>query len=243
MRLILLAAGRGSRMKSLTEDSPKCSLSIGSSSLFELQLKAASELGISKISVVTGYKSNYFDRFNVAQIHNELWSKTNMVYSLLLASNLLLSETCLISYSDIFYFSAGLKVLTECGDEFALLYDPHWHKLWSQRFADPLIDAETFAFSDENFLTSIGQKINNPTLPEGQYMGLLKTTPSAWQKIIHYLSTLDADIIHRLDLTSLLNILIDNNVLRMRVYPYDGVWGEVDHPSDLDLYRSWTHLV
>ena len=56
MKAIILAAGRGSRMKSLTDEQPKCLIELRGKTLLEWQLGALREAGIAEIGIVTGYK-------------------------------------------------------------------------------------------------------------------------------------------------------------------------------------------
>ena len=60
MRAIILAAGRGSRMKTLTEKIPKCLVHLREKPLIEWQLAAIREAGITEIAVVTGYWGTSF---------------------------------------------------------------------------------------------------------------------------------------------------------------------------------------
>ena len=56
MKAIILAAGRGSRMKKLTNDKPKCLVKLHGKPLLEWQLESMRKSGISEIAIVTGYK-------------------------------------------------------------------------------------------------------------------------------------------------------------------------------------------
>ena len=67
-------------------------------------------------------------------------------------------EPCIVSYSDIFYDSQAVESLMEDNSELAVTYDPNWLELWTSRFGDPLLDAETFRMDENSFLTEIGNK-------------------------------------------------------------------------------------
>ena len=56
MKAIILAAGRGSRMGNLTDESPKCLVELRARPLLEWQLMAIREAGIDDIAIVNGYK-------------------------------------------------------------------------------------------------------------------------------------------------------------------------------------------
>ena len=52
MKAIILAAGRGTRMKELTEEKPKCLVELDGQSLLEKQLGALRQAGIEEIRLV-----------------------------------------------------------------------------------------------------------------------------------------------------------------------------------------------
>ena len=82
MNADILAAGRGSRMKNLTSDKPKCLVRLNGKPLIQWQLDALNQAGISNIAVVTGYKRELIADLDLIEFYNKRWSETNMVYSL-----------------------------------------------------------------------------------------------------------------------------------------------------------------
>jgi len=58
MKAIILAAGRGSRMKNLTDERPKCLVELRGNPLLDWQLAALLEAGIDRIAIDTGYRQN-----------------------------------------------------------------------------------------------------------------------------------------------------------------------------------------
>lgn len=93
MRAILLAAGMGTRLRPLTEDTPKSLIKINKEPLLERQVKFLNEIGIKEIYIVTGYLKEKFkyleDKYNVVLIHNEYYNKYNNIYSMYLAKEFL----------------------------------------------------------------------------------------------------------------------------------------------------------
>ena len=67
-------------------------------------------------------------------------------------------------------------------------------------------------------------------------MGLLKITPAAWQAIEELLGRLDRQVRDRLDMTGLLQRLLERR-FPIATISADGQWGEVDSASDLALYE------
>jgi choline kinase len=111
VKAIILAAGRGSRMKSLTDEHPKCLVELRGKPLLEWQLESLRAAGISDIAVVTGYKREVLAERGLSEFHNPRWAETNMVSSLACAESWLQGEPCIVSYSDIFYSPVAVQSL------------------------------------------------------------------------------------------------------------------------------------
>jgi choline kinase len=57
-RTIILSAGQGRRLLSLTENMPKCLLPVSGKPVIERQIDALLAAGIEEITVVTGFQSS-----------------------------------------------------------------------------------------------------------------------------------------------------------------------------------------
>jgi choline kinase len=237
MKCIILAAGRGSRLGHLTNDVPKCLLELGSITLLQRQINVLYEAGITEIGIVTGYQSDKLQEYSIKKFHNARWNKTNMVSSLIEAKEWLETSTCIVSYSDIFYGPEAINALVRSGNDLSITYDPHWLNHWKLRFDEPLDDAETFTHRDGK-LIEIGRKTRSLAEIDGQYMGLIKFSPRSWLNISRYLQTVEQSKIDNLQLTHLLNILVENRIQDIEVIPYEGIWGEIDNQRDLSLYGN-----
>ncbi|HEY6433200.1 MAG TPA: phosphocholine cytidylyltransferase family protein [Acetobacteraceae bacterium] len=237
MRAVILAAGRGSRMGQLTADSPKCLVTLAGKTLLDRQLAALSAGGATELGIVRGYRAEMLRRPGVVCFDNPRWDETNMVMSLAAAEAWLTTAPLIVSYGDIFYRRELVRALTAARGDLVITYDPSWYQLWSRRFEDPLSDAETFRIDGSGHLLEIGRKTHNPDAIQGQYMGLLKFTPSAWQKIAALLTALDPETCDHLDMTGLLRRLLAFGY-QIDTVCTTGNWGEVDSPGDLDLYET-----
>lgn len=237
MKALILAAGRGSRMENHTEEKPKCLVDVNGQTLLSMQVASLRAAGINQIGLVTGYKAHLLDGFADKTFHNADWANTNMVHSLTMASSWLEAGPCIVSYSDIFYEPAAVSALINETAALSLTYDPNWAELWSARFEDPLSDAETFQLDSDNWLTDIGRRPETIEMVEGQYMGLLKFTPTTWEAMRKMLDELPAAARDKLDMTSALRALIQAGS-RIKGVEYRGRWGEVDTSSDLAYYKE-----
>ena len=238
MKAIILAAGRGSRMKHLTADLPKCLVKLRGKPLIEWQLKALRAAGINDIAVVTGYKKNLLASYKLTEFHNVRWFDTNMVASLACADEWLQLEPSIISYSDIFYETSAVISLINCPEPLAITYDPNWLQIWKKRFGDPLLDAETFSINSSNQITDIGNKPSNVEQVQGQYMGLLRITPESWKQIVCVLSKLSKKERNEISMTYILQKVIKRTKLSVVGVSYEGEWGEIDSQTDLQIFSS-----
>jgi choline kinase len=237
VKAIILAAGRGSRMKSLTDERPKCMVELRGKTLLEWQLEALRGAGISEIAIVTGYKRELLANQGLVEFHNPRWADTNMVSSLACAEAWLEQEPCIVSYSDIFYSPVAVQSLMTCKASLAVTYDPNWLALWTERFGDPLLDAETFRLTDAGTLAEIGNKPTSVDDIQGQYMGLLRFTPEGWADVVRLRSALTPEQCDKVHMTHTLQQVIEAGRVAIQGVAYTGEWGEVDSAEDLFVYQ------
>lgn len=111
MKAVILAAGIASRLRPLTDDTPKCLLKVGEKNILELTINNIIANNIVEIIIVTGYLqekiknfvSNKYPGLNVTFIYNELYDSTNNIYSLWLTKESLSGDEMLLMDSDIIF--------------------------------------------------------------------------------------------------------------------------------------------
>ena len=238
MRGIILAAGRGSRLRHLGAERPKCLVELMGTRLLDLQVEALRRAGIAEIAVVRGYQGQMIDLPELTYFHNARWAQTNMVASLRIAAEWLRTAPALVSYADIFFRSQVVAALAATPGPLVISYDRDWRRLWERRFEDPLADAETFRIDAQGRLLEIGGRTASIADIQGQYMGLLKFTPAGWEIIEGHLRQLDAATADRLDMTGLLRRLLAGDALPIGTCATRGNWGEIDNPEDVALYEQ-----
>jgi choline kinase len=238
MKALILAAGRGTRMLRLTADRPKCLLEVRGKSLLDWQLEAINGAGIDEIAIITGYKHDLISRPGVSKFHNAKWQDTNMVSTLECARDWLQTEPCIVSYSDIFYDAVAIKTLASSNHPIAITFHIDWLNIWTKRFGNPLLDAESFRVTESGFVVEIGQKPKSVDEVQGQYMGLLKISPDGWKAMQNTLLAMPEEISTRISMTELLQKVIESTKIKIEALPFEGVWGEIDSEKDLKLYNS-----
>jgi NDP-sugar pyrophosphorylase family protein len=123
---VILAAGRGSRMGSLTANDPKCLVKIHHQSILYRQLLHLQHAGIKDVIVVTGYKheqvlnaiTEWNSSMNIITLYNQHWNIANNITSLALTHSLLQKDFMLLE-GDICLFGPLPQAL--CHQTAALL--------------------------------------------------------------------------------------------------------------------------
>jgi choline kinase len=111
MRAVILAAGRGTRIQSVTNGTPKCLIEIDGRTILENQIEGLWSAGVSKIAVVIGHnghlivnraKQLYKDCFHsLTFIENPEYAVTNNIYSLWMARHWARSSDFLCLNADV----------------------------------------------------------------------------------------------------------------------------------------------
>jgi choline kinase len=237
MHAVILAAGRGSRMGAHVEDRPKCLVELAHKPLIMRQIAALRGGGVSKVAAVRGYLGHKIDIPDTTYFENPRWAETNMVMSLVAASDWMRTQTVVISYADIFYQAEVVRKLAEAEGDLVVAYDRNWRSLWTKRFEDPLSDAETFRTDELGRLLDIGGRTDRIEDIQGQYMGLLKFKPKAWASVEAVLAGVDDATRNKMDMTTLLRRLLTGG-FPIQTVAISGQWGEIDSASDLEIYEA-----
>lgn len=232
---VLLAAGRGSRMGGQTDAQPKCLLPLAGRPLLEWTLRALRSNGIEDVLIITGWQSQCLAHWSKHLRHNPGWAGGNMVRSLQVADDWLRRAPTLVVYGDGAYGTSALQSALQANDaDLVVPVDTRWLELWCRRFANPLDDAETL-HRRGGYLSRIGQRPGSLGDIQGQFMGLLRTTPASWQRITARLDALELvqgrAAVDRLDMTGLLQSLLDAGE-RIACVEVAGGWVEIDSPQD-----------
>lgn len=121
MQAIILAAGMGKRLKALTNDSTKCMVKVNGVTMAERTLRSLDKLLLNRIIIVVGYKGDKLIEYvnslglktPIEYVNNEIYDKTNNIYSLYLAKDYLLTDDTLLLESDVVFEDAVLRRLVD----------------------------------------------------------------------------------------------------------------------------------
>lgn len=135
MRAIILAAGLGTRLRPMTDNTPKALIKVKDKPLVEYQIEYLKEKGIDEIIVVVGYLHEQFDylkeKYGVKLVFNEKYAEYNNFYSLYLVKDYLADSYVIDADNYLFknmfrsdinrstYFSVYRE---DCENEWFLIY-------------------------------------------------------------------------------------------------------------------------
>ena len=69
-KVIILAAGEGSRLHPMTDDKPKCMIEFNKKTLLEYQMDIFKQNNIDKIYIITGHKEKKIPEYGLIKIFN-----------------------------------------------------------------------------------------------------------------------------------------------------------------------------
>ena len=240
-RMVILAAGEGTRLRPLTDQCPKGLVEVADKPLVNWQIEAAWRLGLREISVVTGYRAEKFKEPRCRWYHNPHYAETNMVETLWCATPEFKGEL-IVSYGDIIYENSVLETLIKSETPISVVIDLDWRPYWEARFTDPLSDAETLRVDDEGHILEIGQKPGTIDEIQGQYIGLMKfksegldALQSTYQALKDdKMSPRSSQPFQKMYMTDLLQAIIDAGH-PVHAVPIHRKWLEIDSMADYHL--------
>lgn len=190
MKGILLLAGIGSRIRPLTDNTPKSLLEIGGKTILERMIENLSTSGIKEYIAITGYMEeriqayceNKFPRA-FTFIQNERYLDTNTGYSLLLAENKVRGESFIKLDGDVVFEPTLMDKLVNDSHETCLCMDTQIH-----------LDKEEVKVSaaSNGKVVAVGKKLD-PKTSTGESIGIEKIGATAGDVLFTELKRLMQD--------------------------------------------------
>lgn len=149
MKAVLLAAGAGTRLGSITRERPKCLLPVAGRTLLDRQLEALAAAGIDDVTVVAGFEAGQVVEAVAGRCRvliNHDWATTNSIASLLLAAPDLAGHAFLFQNADVIYSPDLMRRFIRAPVANGCLVDPL--RPWSaQEYQVTLTDGRITAYS------------------------------------------------------------------------------------------------
>ena len=120
MQAVILAAGKGTRLKAKTDTLPKAMIEIEGKPLLEYSLDALIEYGLSDVIMVVGFRhetisrrfGNQYRGLNIQYVENDKYADSGSMYSLALVKDIIDDEVLLLE-SDLLYESRAISLLLD----------------------------------------------------------------------------------------------------------------------------------
>ncbi len=246
IKVIILAAGEGRRLRPYTLDRPKCLVEVGGRSLLDRQLDVLHSRGLDRIVVIGGYCAEKLHRPDFNLRLNTRYAETNMVWTLFAAEDEMEGDI-IVAYGDIVYSGTNLDLLLASKADIAVAVDKDWESYWRARSDDPLSDAESLKLGEDGRILELGQRPKCIEEIQGQYMGLMKFSAKglAYLKDVFHEAKLSEDLRgkhpERAYMTDLIQLVIDHG-FRVDAVPVHGGWVEIDTVADRDAEVTRSRL-
>ena len=241
MKVIILAAGMGSRLMPLTNDRPKCMVKLLDDTLIERQIKIFHSYDINDITIVTGYKNEVIDMPNVNYVNNPNYETTNMNESLFCAlkpSN----SSVLVTYGDIVFEPKIVQQMLEITNDIRLAVRINWKEYYQNRTMHPLSEAENVLIENGRILETrknISKALENQQI--GEFLGIMMLSSEQIKILLERYSDLKknhtgtfhgSSSLSNAYITDMIQDMIDYGVNVNPVFT-EGKWFEIDTPEDL----------
>ncbi len=232
MQAIILAAGRGSRLGSLTEEQPKAFLEISGIKLIEYNIALLRSHKVQKIILVTGYKNDLFEALTssmreVICVYNPFYSMMNVLGSFYMAQHALSNDDTIYMHGDT-------------------LCDPQILDDMIKATADIVLPVD-FRNCDEEAMKvlTVNGHVNeiSKQIPcdkaEGEFIGIAKLS----KKAIPLIKTAAKKVLQREEFTAYFEAaiqeLINDNSCSIQSIPTAGrFWGEIDFLEDYQYVKN-----
>ena len=241
MQAIILAAGMGKRLGEKTRDNTKCMLEVGGTRLIDRTLESLASCGVSRIVLVVGYKGrnvrehvgDEYRGIPVVYVENEIYDKTNNIYSLFLAKDYLTSDDTLLLESDIIYEPDVLKAIID--DPYPNLALVDKYESWMDGTVVTLdrdcrikrfINKEEFRYDEiKSYYKTVNIYKFSKDFSSRYYVPFLIAYSTALGNNEYY--------------EQVLKVILLLNDAPIRALPLNGqTWYEIDDVQDLDIARG-----
>ena len=237
MKCIIIAAGKGKRIKSVTRKKPKCLLKINKTAIIERQIKFLKRLDIRDIIVVKGFKHKQINFKNIKYFINKEYHRNEQLESLFCARKEF-DEELLITFADTIYdFSILKKIFLSKKGDIILGTDKNWKARYKFRYDHPYDQADKVKINKKGQIIKIGKKI--PLLDtNAEFIGILKLTKLGCKKFIeNYDFISKKKETNKMQIHNFLSILIKNN---QKIFSCDikGKFMEIDTLNDYMISKK-----
>ena len=243
MQAIILAAGMGRRLGEYTRDNTKCMLPVNGVRLIDRVLGQLSQLGLSRVVIVVGYKGQnlidyighrYDDRLKIEYVNNPVYDKTNNIYSLSLAKDKLQEDDTLLIESDLIFDDSLFRMILDnpypnlaLVDKYETWMDGTMVRIDEDNNIVNFIPKKAFKYKDvDSYYKTVNIYKFSRELSQNKYVPFLDAYSKALGNNEYYEQVLRVIT------------LIDNAELKALPITNGAKWYEIDDVQDLDIAET-----
>jgi choline kinase len=250
MRAIVIGAGRGSRLRHLTDEIPKTLVPVLGRPMLDAILEALAAGGFSRgeVTFICGYKKEVVQtRYpELEYVENADWERNNILGSLLCARDRL-ADGFVSTYADIVYRPQVVADLVAAEGDLVLAVDTDWRRRYVGRSQHPDTDAEKLVAKDGK-VVRISRQIAADEAT-GEFIGVMKATPAGAARFVEAFDQARAKcgddepfregrIFRKAYLLDLLAHMVEQGV-DVRTVDTHGGYMEIDTLEDESLAATW----
>ena len=230
MKAVILAAGRGTRISSVSKGVPKCLLRFGEETILDYQLSALLKAGVTDFALVVGHQmemivehvahrySHLWDSFTF--ISNPRFATTNNIYSLWLAKPWVGGSGFICLNADVLLHPEIIMPAVKTRADVSMIIDPEWR------------DETMKVVIEDGHIIRMSKAITREEF-SGTYLGVTTFSSSVSGFFFYKLET----FINRGRVNEFFNVAVERMILNGIKVDFTtslGLpWAEIDDPTDL----------
>ena len=229
MKAVILAAGQGTRIRSVHGEHPKCLIEVDDTTILDHQLDALSMVGINDVAIVVGYeKEQIIAHVNartllsprIRFIENPAFAITNNIYSLWLALDWLRGDSFIVLNADVIFDPEILDLAVRPHATISMIVDPLWR------------DETMKVVILEDHVIRMSKNISREEF-SGTYIGITVFSKAIQDRFVHKME----EVIVAGRVNEFFNFAVQelaNEGVPVGYTSTDGLpWAEIDDPVDL----------
>jgi len=234
MKAVILAAGKGARIRSVHGEHPKCLIEVDNTTILDHQLEALSMVGINDVAIVIGYeKEQIIAHINARKlltqkihfIENPAFAITNNIYSLWLALDWLRGDSFIVLNADVIFNPEILDVAVRPHAPISMIVAPLWR------------DETMKVIILDDHVIRMSKKISREEF-SGTYIGITVFSRAIQGRFFHKME----DVIAAGRVNEFFNVVVQelaNEGVPVGYTSTDGLpWAEIDDPVDLTVAQQ-----
>ena len=245
MNAIIIAGGKSTRIRPLSNEIPKTMIEVYGKSVLERQIEVFQSCGISDITAVTGYHSEKINLPNITCIKNEKYKSTNINEGLFCAKAKL-NDSVVIAYGDLMFEYEVLERILNFKGDIGVGVRLNWKPHYKGRTLYPISEAENVVI-ENNKIVKIRKNISKCEKNQivGEFIGIMKLSKNASDILVQkYLELQKSHIgkfhnatsLKQAYITDMLQEIIDSDYLVEPVI-IEGKWCEIDTIQDIEYAK------